>query len=102
MHIYTYIYVTANPKHTSHTTPAAPSATTNMQLLTGHLELKLILKSYQNTKSNSSIQINYFMEESFTHCTTDIMSLVLLICIEKLLSSCPTKTNMNIRGFSQT
>ena len=39
------------------------------------------------------------MEKYFTHCTIDIMSLVILICNEKLLSSCPTKINMNKRGF---
>ena len=42
------------------------------------------------------------MEKSFTHCTTDVMSLVILICNEKFLSSCHTKTNMNKRGFSKT
>ena len=42
------------------------------------------------------------METSFTHYTIDVMSLVILICNEKLFSSCPTKIKMNKRGFSQT
>ena len=42
------------------------------------------------------------MENSFTHCIIHVMPLVTLICNEKLLSSCPTKTIMNKRGFSQT
>ena len=50
----------------------------------------------------SNIQGNDIMEKSFTHCTIDVMSLVILICNEKLLSSCPTKTNINKRDFSQT
>ena len=100
MHIYTYSYITTNPKYTPHTAPAPPSPTPSMQLLAGYLQLKLILKSYQNAKSNSNIQRNDIMEKSFTHCTIDVMSLVILICNEKLLSSCPTKTNMNKRGFS--
>ena len=100
MHIYTYTYITTNPKHTPHTDPASPLPTPNMQLSAGYLQVKLILKSYQNAKSNSNIQRNDVMEKSFTHCTIDVMSLVILICNEKLLSSCLTKTNMNKRGFS--
>ena len=42
------------------------------------------------------------MEKSFTDCAIDVMSLVILRCNENLLSSCPTKINMNKRGFSQT
>ena len=72
-----------------------------MHLPAGYLHLKLILKSYQNAISNSNIQRNYIMEKSFTHCTIDVMSLVILIYNGKLLSACPTKTNMNKRGFSQ-
>ena len=102
MHIYTYTYRTTNPKHTLHTARAPPLPTPNMQLLAGYLQLKLILKSYQNAKSNSNIQRNGIIGKSFTHCTTDVMSVVILICNEKLLSSCPTKTNMNKRGFSHT
>ena len=34
--------------------------------------------------------------------TIDVMSLVTLICKENLLSSYPTKINMNNKGFSQT
>ena len=40
--------------------------------------------------------------KNLTHGTIDVMSLVILICNEKLLSSCPTTINMNKRGFSQT
>ena len=94
MDIYTYTYITTNANN--------PSPTPNMQLLAGYLQLKLIFKSYQNDKSNSNIQRNVIMEKSFTHCTIDVMSLVILICNEKTLSSCPTKTNMNKRGFSST
>ena len=50
----------------------------------------------------SNIQGNDITEKSFTHCTIDVMGLVILICNEKLLSSCPTKTNLNKRDFSQT
>ena len=99
-HIYTYTYITTNPKHTPHTAPAPPSPTPNIQLLAGYLQLKLIFKSYQNDKSNTNIQRND-IEKSFTHCTIDGMSLVILICNEKHLSSCPNETNMNKRGFSQ-
>ena len=49
----------------------------------------------------SNIQGNH-MEKSFTHCTIDVMSLVILICNEKLLSLCPTKTSINKRDFYQT
>ena len=42
------------------------------------------------------------IEKSFTHCTINVMSLVILICNKKLLSSCPTKTNINKRDISQT
>ena len=48
------------------------------------------------------IQRNDIMGKSFTHCTIDVMTLVILICNEKLLLSCPTKINMNQRSFSQT
>ena len=82
-------YISANPEHTPHTS--------NIQL-----PVKLILKSYQNSASNSNIQGNDIMENSFTHCIIHVMPLVTLICNEKLLSSCPTKTIMNKRGFSQT
>ena len=52
--------------------------------------------------SNSNIQGFDLMEKSFTHCTIDLMSLVILICNEKILSTCPTETDMNKRGYSQT
>ena len=94
IHIYTNTYIIINANN--------PSPTPNMQLLAGYLQLKLIFKSYQNAKSNSNIQRNDIMEKYFTHCTIDVMPLVILICNEKLLSSCPIKTNMNKRGFSQT
>ena len=43
------------------------------------------------------------MEKSFTHCTNDVVSLVKLVCNEKLLSSCPTKIIIHEkRGFYQT
>ena len=42
------------------------------------------------------------IETSFIHCTINVVSLVILICNEKGLSSCATKINMNKRGFSQT
>ena len=42
------------------------------------------------------------IEKSFTRCTIDVMSLVILICNKKRLSSCLTKTNINKRCFSQT
>ena len=42
------------------------------------------------------------MEKSFTHCFIDVISLVILICNKKLLSSCPTKINMSKWDFSQT
>ena len=89
MHVHVHIHnITVNPEHTPHTASAAPSPTPNMQLLAGNLQLKLILKQscYQNTKSNSYIQRNDITEKSFTHCTIDVMSLVILICNEKLLS----------------
>ena len=95
-------FFTAIPEHTPHTTPAPPSPTSNMQLPAGYLQLILILSSYQTAVSNSNIQRNYIMEKSVTHCTIDVMSLVILTYNEKLLSSCPTKINMNKRGFSQT
>ena len=105
IHTETYMYknthITSNPKHTPHTASAPLSPTPNIQLLAVYLQLKLILKSYQNAKGNSNIQRNDIMGESFTHSTVDVMSVVILICNEKLLS-CPTKTNMNKRGFSQT
>ena len=52
-----------------------------------------------NVISNSNIQRNEIMEKPFTHCTIDVVS---LICNEKLISSCPIKTNMNKTGFSET
>ena len=76
--------LTVNPEHTLHTAPAFPSPTPNMQLPVGYLQLKLILKSYQNVVSNSNIQRNDIIEKSFTHYTIDVMSLVILICNEKL------------------
>ena len=102
IHIYTYIYITANPEHILHTAPGPPSPTPKMWLPAGYFQLKLILKSYQNVISNSNIQRNDIIEKSFTHCTIDVMPLVILVCNEKLLSSWPTKTNINKRGFSQT
>ena len=96
-----HIYILANPEHTPHTAPAAPSPTPNIQLSAGYFQLKQILKNYQNAKSSSNIQTND-MEKSFTHCTIDVMSLVILISNERLFSPCPTKTNMIKRGFSQT
>ena len=74
IHIYTYTYKTTNANN--------PLSTPNMQLLARYLQLKLIFKSYQNAKSNSNIQRNDVMEKSFTHCTIDVMSLVILICNE--------------------
>ena len=41
------------------------------------------------------------MEKSFTRRTIAVMSLVILICNENLLSPCPTKTNINDKDFSQ-
>ena len=79
MHKYTYIYIIANSGHTPHTAPVPPSPTPDMQLLAGYLELKLILKCHQNALSNSNVQINDIMKKSFTHCTIDVMSLVILI-----------------------
>ena len=92
MHIYTYTYITTSANN--------PSPTPNMQLPAGYLQLKLIFKNYHYAKSNSNIQRNDIMEKSFAHFTIDVMSLVILICNEKLLTSRPTKTNMNKRGFS--
>ena len=40
------------------------------------------------------------MEKSFIHCAIDVVSLVILVPNEKLVSSCPTKINMNVRGSS--
>ena len=48
------------------------------------------------------MQRNAIIEKPFIHCPTDVMSLVILICNEKILSSCPTKINMNKGSFSQT
>ena len=48
-----------------------------------------------------NIRGNDIMEKSFTHCTIAVMSLVTLICNEKLLSPCPTIININKRDFSQ-
>ena len=76
MHIHTYTYITTNPKHTPHTAPVPPSPTLNMQLLAGYLQLRLILKSYQNAKSNSNLRRNDIKEKSFIHCTIDVMSIV--------------------------
>ena len=42
-----------------------------------------------------NLQRNDIMEKSFTRCTVDVMSVVILICNEKLLSPCPTKTNID-------
>ena len=50
----------------------------------------------------SNIKESDIKEKSFTHCTIDVMFLVILICNEKLLSSCSTKTNINQRNFSKT
>ena len=41
------------------------------------------------------------MEKSLTLCTISTMSLFILICNEKLISSCPTKINMDKIVFSQ-
>ena len=101
MYIYTHAYITTNPKHTPQTAPVPTSPTPNMQLLPGYLQLKLILKSYQNVKCNSNIQRNDITGKSFTHRTVDVMSVVILICNEKLLS-CLTKANMSKGGFSPT
>ena len=101
-HIYTYTYITANPEHTTYTAAAPPSPTPNMQLPSGYLQLRLIFKSYQNAISNGNIQRNDIMKKCFTHCTIDVMSLVILICNEKLLSSCPTESKMNKKSFSQS
>ena len=112
-YIHRYIYIHTTYIHTHTNTHAHihihiynpnannPSPTPNMQLLAGYLQLKLISKSHQNARSNSNIQRNDMMEKSLTHCTVDVMSLATFICNENLLSSCPTKTNMNKRGFSQ-
>ena len=87
MHIYTYIYITANPEHA----------------IAGWVfTVKTNIEKLSKYQKQYNIQRNDIMEKSFTHCTIDVMSLVILICNEKLLSSCPTKTNMNKRGFSQT
>ena len=100
-HVHIHTYITTNPKHTPHTAPVPTSPTPNMQLLAGYLQLKLILKSYQNAKCKSNIQRNDITGKSFTHCTVDVMSVVVQIYNEKLLS-CPTKTSIRKRGFSQT
>ena len=65
-------------------------------------EIGSLKEKYQNAMSNSNIQRNDIMEKSLTHCTIDVMSLGILICNETFLLSCPTKTDMNKRGFSQT
>ena len=100
VHMHIHIYNHQHQTHPIYTNPAPPSPTPIMQLPAGYLQLKLILKSYQNIKSNSNIQRNDIMEKYFTHCTIDAMFLVILICNEKLLLSCPIKTNMNKRGFT--
>ena len=64
-------------------------------------EIGTLKEKYQNAISNSNMQRNDIMEKSLTHCIIDAMSLGILICNEKFLLSCPTKTNMNKRGFSQ-
>ena len=56
IHIRTYTYITGNPKHTPHIAPAPPLPTSNIQLPAGYLQLKQILKSYQNAISNSNMQ----------------------------------------------
>ena len=97
---HTHIYNHQHQTNPIYTNPAPPSPTPIMQFPAEYLQLKLILKSYQNIKSNSNMQRNDIMEKYFTHCTIDAMFLVILICNEKLLSSCPIKTNMNKRDFT--
>ena len=77
MRINTYTYITTSPKHTPHIAPEPQSPTPNMQSLAGNLQLKLIMKSYQNVKNNSKTQRNDIMIKAFTHCTIDVMSLVI-------------------------
>ena len=90
-HIHIYIYITTNLEHTPHAAPAPPLSTVKASI---EKDIKIPYKR--------NIQGDDIMEKSFTHCTIDVMSLVILICNEKLLSSCPTKTNINKRDFSQT
>ena len=73
-----------------------------VQLQLGVYSKKLILRSCQNVIKNSNIQRNDVMVKSFAQCIIDVISLVILIFNEKLLSPCLTKININKRGFSQT
>ena len=80
---YTYAHTYIQPPtlntHTPHAARAPPSPTLNIQLTAGYLQLKLILKSYQNTISNSNILRNGVIEKYFIDCTIDVMPLVVLI-----------------------
>ena len=71
-----------------------------MQLPTGYLQLKLILQSHENAVRNSNMQRNYIMKKSFTHCTIDLMSFVILICNEKLLLLGLSKISTDKRLFA--
>ena len=99
MHI--YIYITTNVEH-----PTCCFSTSIINLeyaIAGWVfKVKTNIEKAIKIPYKSNIQGNDIMEKSFTHCTIDVMSLVILICNEKLLSSCPTKTNINKRDFSQT
>ena len=63
-HIHIHIYK-CQPKHTLHTASACPLPTPNMELPAAYLQLKLILKSYENVITNSNIQRNDTMEKSY-------------------------------------
>ena len=104
IHIYIYIYITTNLEHTPHAALAPPLSTLNMQFaIAGWVfTVKTNIEKAIEISYKSNIQGNDIKEKSFTQCTIDVMSLVILICDEKLLSSCPTKTNINKRDFSQT
>ena len=97
------IYITTNLEHTPHAALAPPLPTQNMQLPpAGCLQFKTNIEKAIKIPNKSNIQGNDIMEKSFTHCTIDVRLLVILICNEKLLLPCHTKTNINKRDFSQT
>ena len=67
-HIHIHIY-NRQPQTHPNTAAAVPLRTLNMQLLAGYLQLKLILKSFQNTKSNSNIYNQNLESVFFTKST---------------------------------
>ena len=106
-YIYTYIH-TYTFRYTYTYTPTLN--TPHMLLQHLHYRKHAIASWVFTVKSNieKAIKIPHksnIMKKYFTHCihcTINVMSLVILICNEKLLSSYPTKTNINERDFSQT